>query len=155
MKLINYHLKEIETALATLKADKQAFWGKMTASQMLQHLIDIAQISNGTIEVEFANNKVPIEKLRHILFKEVPFPKEFAAPEQVEGMIARNKVAESENIELLKGQLIIELEKMESFLSDGKKVTNAVFGPLDLEDWKWFHRKHISHHFAQFGIWAY
>ncbi|MGB0429629.1 MAG: hypothetical protein ACPGLV_04085 [Bacteroidia bacterium] len=155
MKLINFNLQEIETALKALKANSQALWGSMSAAQMVQHLIDITKISNGSIQVEFANKPENLPKLWHILYKEVPFPKEFAAPKQVEHLISQNKSEELVEIELLKSELIKELEKMEAHLSDGKKVTNAVFGPLDIEDWKWFHRKHISHHLAQFNQWVY
>jgi oxepin-CoA hydrolase/3-oxo-5,6-dehydrosuberyl-CoA semialdehyde dehydrogenase len=155
MKLLNYNLQEIESSLKALNANSHALWGGMSAAQMVQHLIDIAKISNGSIQVEFANKPENLPKLRHILYKEVPFPKEFAAPKQVEHLISQNKTEELADFELLKSELIKELEKMEAHLSDGKKVTNAVFGPLDLEDWKWFHRKHISHHLAQFGLWEY
>ncbi len=153
MKLINYNLDEIKTVLSALQKETQALWGKMTASQMLNHLIDIAQISNGKIVVEFANKDVPLAKMRHILYKDVPFPKEFAAPAQVEAMISN---ANNNNLDQLKQNLIEELNEMEAhFDSDDKTVINAVFGPLNLDDWKWFHRKHISHHLAQFGLWEY
>lgn len=155
MKFIEFDLEKIETALKALRVNTQALWGSMTAAQMVQHLIDITKISNGSIQVEFANKPENLPKLRHILYKEVPFPKEFAAPKEVEHMISQNKTDELAEIELLKSELIKELEKMEAHLDDGKKVTNAVFGQLDLEDWKWFHRKHISHHFAQFGLLNY
>ncbi|MFY0672582.1 MAG: hypothetical protein JXQ87_04230 [Bacteroidia bacterium] len=155
MKFIDFDLQELEVVLEDLNGNSQALWGGMSAAQMVQHLIDIAQISNGRIDVTFANKPENLPKLRHILYKKVPFPKEFAAPKQVEDMIGKNKAASIADINSLKGQLINELEKMEVHLSDGKKVTNAVFGPLDLADWKWFHRKHISHHLAQFGVWEY
>jgi oxepin-CoA hydrolase/3-oxo-5,6-dehydrosuberyl-CoA semialdehyde dehydrogenase len=155
MKFIEFDLEKIETTIRALSANTQALWGSMSAAQMVQHLIDIAKISNGSIQVEFANKPENLPKLRHILYKEVPFPKEFAAPKQVEHLISQNKSEELAKIELLKSELLKEFEKMEAHLNDGKKVTNAVFGPLDLEDWKWFHRKHISHHLAQFGLWEY
>lgn len=153
MKLIDWDIDGIADKLETLNPDSMPLWGKMNAGQMLKHLIDIAQISNEKRHVAFANKDENLPKLRHILYKEVPFPQSFPAPPEVESFMGETTDLP---IDVLKEQLILELKDFESSFNDeNKTVVNAVFGPLNMADWMWFHRKHISHHLAQFGLWEY
>ena len=153
MNLIDWDIDCIADKLEALKPDSMPLWGKMNSKVMLQHLIDITQISNGKRQIAFANKEENLPKLRHILYKEVPFPQSFPAPNEVENLM---KETTDLTLAALKAQLMLELKDFEnSFADENKTVTNAVFGPLNKADWIWFQRKHISHHLAQFGLWEY
>lgn len=153
MLLIEWNIAAIAEKLNQLKAESKALWGNMTSAKMLQHLTQIQQISNGKIKIDFSNTPDNLPKLRHILYKEVPFPQEFKAPNQVEELLNADTEIDFESQRVL---LLAEIDFFEKhFAEDGTTETNAVFGPLNREDWIWFHRKHISHHLAQFGLWSY
>lgn len=154
MNLIEFHVPTIVSCVRELNADSAPKWGSMSPATMLAHLIDIARISNGKLKVDFANKPEYLPKLRHILYKEAPFPEGFAAPAQIEELI--NAVNQEQDLSHLTDELERELTAFEChFAADGQKEVNAVFGPLDKADWIQFHRKHISHHLGQFGLWSY
>ncbi|MBI1183974.1 hypothetical protein GC194_06870 [bacterium] len=153
MKFIDWNKNTIAAKLQLLHEDAKPLWGQMNAAQMLQHLWQIAQIGNGKVAVTFSQPEDVLPKLRHILYKEVPFPREFAAPQEVEKLL--ETPVHTEFMEL-KNRLLEEIDAFDLVFANGEKtITNAVFGPLNRADWIWFHRKHISHHLAQFGLWQY
>lgn len=158
MNLIELNSQVLAEKLQALTADALPKWGKMNSTQMLQHLIDIFRVSREDIKVEFANKVEDLPKLHYILSKPVPLPKEFPAPDNIENLINKNKI-ESVDLELLKAKLIEELSLFEQYFKaqDQPEFTtvNAVFGPLNYNQWQYFHQKHISHHFAQFNLWEY
>lgn len=154
MNLIEFDIPAIIATVKKLNADTKPNWGQMRVKKMLRHLVDIARVSNGKQQVDFANKPEHLPKLQHILHKEAPFPIGFAAPPQIEALIVAANGGESVNT--LIEQLGEELRCFETHFSDAEqKETNAVFGPLNKEDWILFHRKHISHHLCQFGLWSY
>jgi len=152
VKLIAFNPQAIDKLIDNLSDDTLPEWGSMSPRKMLRHLVDIARISNGKIQVEFANKQEDLPKLRHILYKEVPFPRGYSAPSQVEFLL-KDDVAES--LPELRQELIDELLFFEKHFDGNRVETNAVFGPLDRNDWIQFHRKHMSHHLTQFGLWEY
>lgn len=154
MKLIEFHVPTVIDTLKALEEDTVPAFGKMTSRKMLSHLVDIARISNGKQQVDFANKVEHLPKLKHILNKQAPFPIGFSAPAQVEALI--DAADENVSLEELIQQLENELTAFEGhFQSAEQTVVNAVFGPLTQEEWKLFHRKHMSHHLSQFGLWSY
>jgi len=154
MNLIEFHVPTIVALAGELKADSKPKWGSMSAATMLGHLVDIARISNGKLKVDFANKPEHLPKLRHILYKDAPFPEGFAAPAQIEELIKSAKP--QQELSYLVERLQEELSAFDShFVKEGQKEVNAVFGPLDKNDWVQFHRKHISHHLSQFDLWKY
>lgn len=145
-----FFMKEVPEMLKNLQADSQAQWGSMTASEMLDHLrrgIELSLRSDIPIEI-----LTPAEKLDsfqnflkgdRLFIKGSPEPKEFALIDSYEG-----------DFEALKMNLMKSLVKMQVHFENNPEhlASHPNFGELGPELWLHLHRKHVLHHFTQFGI---
>lgn len=154
MEFIAFDLSAIEKKLQNLEENSKPLWGRMSAAKMLEHLILVARVSNGKEKIAFAGKEEHLPKLHSVLKSDKPFPQNFSAPAQVEAFL---ETSSGKTVDALKKQLINELAHFQEHFRHNPelKVTNAVFGSLNYDEWKYFHQKHISHHLAQFNCWKY
>lgn len=150
MKLVDLNPAILEEKLDKLKGDQMPIWGEMNPADMLKHLLEIAKVSTGKQQVHYVGKEEHLPKMKQILYADKAFPRNFEAPEEVMKLSETGK----DDLDGLKRDL---LREMRDFLSQPEELvyTNAVFGPLTVRDWKQFHRKHISHHLAQFSLHEY
>ena len=122
-------------------------WGKMRSQQMVEHLIEQVQYTNGT--------KIPT----------CDVPKEEAYQRKQKGLdlqyeIPRNIVLgtlpesyEYESLHSAINQLMKELELFDThFKQSGRTELHGGFGPMNYQEWQIWHSKHFTHHFKQFGL---
>lgn len=128
-----------------------ALWGSMDAQQMIEHLLDSAEVSTGKTVVTITTPADKIEKVKNVgLMSLRPFQRE-----------VKNALLPAEplphkfdNLQTAISNLKQELELFRELAQQNKQYTQAsnVFGPLNYEEWMWFHYKHTYHHLSQFGL---
>ncbi len=138
---------QLRELLKLLQADTQPLWGKMTAQQMLEHLVDAVRFTNGTLQptCDFSPDEAFQRKQR---------------AKAVDGPIPRNinlgdlpETLEFPDLSSAKEQLLVELVQFDKhFKTPGREEIHSGFGPMDHQEWIWWHSKHFTHHFTQFGL---
>jgi hypothetical protein len=137
--------------LSNLKPETPAQWGIMTAQHMIEHLLLPLEFSRGKFEVPLVTPIDKVEKVKRImLMGDSPLKRDFAAPFLGSGLQALKYA----NLEEAKEALVLEITTFLAFweLNNGATFTHPIFGILNKEEWYWFHRKHFTHHFSQFGL---
>lgn len=126
-------------------------WGVMGAQHMIEHLLTVFRISNGKLRFDLQVREASLPKrlaflrgseafVRNIRIKglpvKAPLPLRYADMET-----ARQKLMD---------EIYLFISRKEE--TERNRPLHPVFGPLGFDDWIRFHRKHLSHHFQQFGI---
>jgi len=144
--------EKIAQCLQNLKEDATPKWGIMTAQHMIEHLEYTYRIASG--EIQDFNVVTPekiLEKVHNSLYNYIPFPKNSNFP-----LLEKNKLAELKHQDL--ATAIEKLnEAREDYISFFKEnpdaiLNNIVFGELNKYEWYLQERKHLNHHFEQFGL---
>ncbi len=138
--------------LQKLQPDSTAVWGKMNASQMLEHVADFFQVSTGQITFDLVTPEEHLPKYKEFLYSDKQFRENTKAPQSVLGddpLPIRQADFEASRKHLEKA-----VTDFFEFFHEGenKKTTHPVFGPLNFEEWILLHYKHVRHHLRQFGL---
>ena len=150
-KLLDQFLNEkVFEAIDKLEEEMVPRWGEMNAREMIEHLINSFQISNGKLDVPCLTPKDKREKLQQFLKLNKKMPKEFKNPlndQKPEGY-QYSSFEEAQNV------LKKEIEDFQAYFrkNPDKKVTNPTFGKIGYGLWEKFHFKHCYHHLSQFGV---
>jgi hypothetical protein len=149
MKFIQDHLEAIIYHLDQIDGDTQPLWGRMTAQKMIEHLTESVWTSSGKISMECPYSGEKLERSRAFLMSEAPMPKEFKAH-----FVDDSKPVRNESFELAVDEFIESWVDFEEHceLNPNFEYVHPVFGILNMTEWRWMHRKHITHHFTQFGV---
>ncbi|MES2778551.1 MAG: DUF1569 domain-containing protein [Bacteroidota bacterium] len=153
-KLEYYFEKEVPLHVARLLPEAQPLWGTMNATKMLDHLNDPFKLCTGVYPFPEGSIMEKADKLKVIaLLSDRPLVKNFNNP--LIQMLSKSSDLEHEQakVDLIKGYQLFK----EYYKSKGNAYTmpHNVFGYLNYHEWLWFHYKHFSHHFAQFGLIPY
>ena len=136
--------------LLRLRPDSKPAWGRMDAQQMIEHLIFVFEISNGSKKVEVLTPEKHIKKSQIFLMSDKPMPKNFISKfipvEPAAHQFSNLQTAISELISSIKTYHSCWVEKKETTLN------HPVFGALNKKMWNQVHNKHITHHFLQFRL---
>ena len=77
---------DVPLAVADLREDTPARWGKMTAPQMVEHLLWGFEISTGRGQVECTVRPEELERMKRFLYSNRPTPQDFMNPVLVSGL---------------------------------------------------------------------
>jgi oxepin-CoA hydrolase/3-oxo-5,6-dehydrosuberyl-CoA semialdehyde dehydrogenase len=124
----------------------------MTPQHMIEHLEYTYKIASGEIQdFDISTPETILEKVKNSLWNYDKFPKNSQFP-----------LLEKDNLAELKHEnLVTAIEKFkaqrEKYLEYFKENPNAilrnmVFGELNRYEWYLLERKHLNHHFEQFGL---
>ena len=141
-----------ESALHNLTEEAKPEWGIMTPQHMLEHLEDSYRIASGEIQdFEIATPEKYLDDVQATLWNYEPMPKNYNFPFYKEGELFSLK---HEDLATAKQKLKEAKKQYENFFVENPDAVtkNAVFGELTKFEWKLMHRKHINHHFKQFGL---
>lgn len=143
---------DLETVLAHLNkltAETKPAWGKMSAQRMVEHLTDTLRIATGENPQQLLIPEDKIERMVAFLYTDKPMAQNMEVPFAKEGTPLRN-----EELELAIDEFVdVYLEFQEMFAQDPElKTVHAYYGPLNYEQWDLLNKKHLTHHFTQFGI---
>ncbi|NND88262.1 MAG: phenylacetic acid degradation bifunctional protein PaaZ, partial [Flavobacteriaceae bacterium] len=144
--------EQIETSLSKLSADMQPQWGSMTPQQMVEHLEYTYRIASGEIQdFDITTPEKILEKVHATLYNYEKMPRGYDFP----------LAGKADMMNLKHDDLSAAIKKMmearEAYLEYFKthpeaRTKNAVFGELNRFEWYLLERKHLNHHFEQFGI---
>jgi hypothetical protein len=139
--------KYLESLFLKLQVNTPAVWGKMTAQQMVEHLIDQVQYTNGTKEPFCEVSDEEAKKARQInIYTDIEIPRNvvFGVPQQ--NLLYPDLISATH-------QLMTELHKFDQYFSEpGKTEIHGAFGPMTYKEWLIWHSKHFYHHLQQFGL---
>ncbi|MBD3629336.1 DUF1569 domain-containing protein [Cyclobacterium sp.] len=140
-------ITKLITRVNSLAPDKQPFWGKMNATEMLHHCnLANQRILSWNKPVLPGTLKQKLMKF-FVLYVMPGFPRNVktAAPFETRGKI--NPEAFDKEKELFKTALI-------EFTEPGKifSAPHPYFGPLNTREWGRVVWMHVDHHLRQFGL---
>jgi len=149
---VEWTSEKIDAGLKKLSEDKKPQWGIMTPQHMIEHLEYTYKIISGEIQdFEVATPEKYLEKVHHSLYNYDKFPKNTNFP-----------MLEKDTLDKLRHpDLATAIEKFkaqrENYLNYFKenpdaKLKNLVFGELNRYESYLLERKHLTHHFEQFGL---
>lgn len=148
-KFININNREqLKTLLLSIPADAKPLWGKMQPQQMVEHLIDSVEYTNGK---KIASCNFPVEHALRAKQKGVYTDDEI--PKNVILGTLPDEYAYSGMGSAIE-QLMLELNSFDAyFKTPGITSVHGGFGPMDHNEWLIWHGKHFTHHLKQFGVW--
>jgi hypothetical protein len=138
---------ELYERLGKLTSDSQRQWGKMSPSQMMEHVARVTEMASGKRAVKQLKLGKAISWIfRKGFLSEKPMPKgsptgpDFLAKDEPDFESTRQKLRET----------IAEFHDLGESGTDGN--VHRFFGPLTGKQWGETQYKHVDHHFRQFGI---
>jgi oxepin-CoA hydrolase / 3-oxo-5,6-dehydrosuberyl-CoA semialdehyde dehydrogenase len=137
-------------ALAPLVEQARPRWGRMTAQQMVEHLVWAFELSTGDAQVACTIPSDQHNRMKTFLYHNRPTPQDFMNPALVEGLptlrfasLAKAKTALQQGVTLF-------LEN--SVLRPEATYAHPVFGLIGVGEWQRSHFKHSYHHLLQFDL---
>ncbi|MAY22770.1 MAG: phenylacetic acid degradation bifunctional protein PaaZ [Flavobacteriaceae bacterium] len=150
--LVEMTSEKIEACLAKLSEDTQPQWGSLTPQLMVEHLEYTYRIASGEIQdFEIATPEKILEKVHATLYNYEKMPRGYEFP-----LNDASNIKEPIHPDLATAKEKL-LEAREAYLQYFKehpdaKTKNVVFGDLNKFEWYLMERKHLNHHFEQFGL---
>lgn len=143
--------KNVETYINKLTEKSNAKWGIMSPQHMIEHLEYCFRTAMGMEEVNIKTPEEQWEKYQDSLFNYYEMPQEFKHPMLKEGETEQLKYAD---LQQAKEAFLKSWDEFEEYFKNNPEVETAhsVFGMLDKEHWDLLNRKHLHHHFKQFGL---
>ena len=141
----------LRSRLANLSEDTTAKWGILQPQHMIEHLEMQYQIAMEKIHVRLSTPPDRLEKFIEVAYNHQPMMKGFYHP-----MLKRDELEplKHESLSEAIDKFFESREKYETFFKEnkGKLTLNPTFGPMSKFEWDLLNRKHIHHHFEQFGL---
>ncbi|WP_250434625.1 phenylacetic acid degradation bifunctional protein PaaZ [Hanstruepera flava] len=144
--------KKIQECLSKLKENAKPKWGTMSPQHMVEHLEYTYRIASGEIQdFEIKTPEKILEKVHATLYNYEKMPQEFMFP-----LAEESKIEETVHSSLDEAKAKM-LEARNDYLEFFKEnpdavLKNAVFGNMNRYEWYLLERKHLNHHFEQFGL---
>ncbi len=138
--------------LSKLSESTQPKWGTMTPQHLVEHLEFTYRIASGEMQdFDIATPEEYIEKVQATLWDFNPMPQGYKMP-----LMNDNELEDLNHPDLETAKQKM-LEAREEYLEYFKEnpdslQKNAVFGYLNRYEWYLVERKHLNHHFNQFGL---
>jgi len=141
--------KRLNLLLSTLHSGTLALWGKMNAQNMIEHLVEAVEYTNGKriADLRFPPDKANKQRQDLVL-------SDFVIPRGVPGYLPdTTKATRFKDLGAAILELNNELDAFEYFFrTEGATATHFEFGPMNYTEWIIWHGKHFTHHFKQFGL---
>jgi oxepin-CoA hydrolase / 3-oxo-5,6-dehydrosuberyl-CoA semialdehyde dehydrogenase len=137
-------------AMASLRADTPAGWGRMTAQQMVEHLEWVFEISTGRVCVSCPVPEEKRERYKPFLYSNMPTPREFLNTALVDGLPPLRHGSLVDAIEALRAEVRRFFDQAAQ--EPDARFAHPVFGPIAAEEWSRSHFKHVRHHLLQFRL---
>jgi Protein of unknown function (DUF1569) len=141
--------RNLNLLLSILQPQTPALWGRMNAQNMIEHLVEAVEYTNGKRVAEL---QVPVDmadKQRKDLVSS-----DFVIPNDVAGYLPdATKAKRFKDLSTAIDELNNELDTFETFFkTEGATAIHFEFGPMNHREWIIWHGKHFTHHFKQFGL---
>jgi oxepin-CoA hydrolase/3-oxo-5,6-dehydrosuberyl-CoA semialdehyde dehydrogenase len=144
--------EKISEALSKLDDNSKPKWGNMKPQQMIEHLEYTYRIAAGQIQdFEIATPEKYIEKVQATLYNYEQMPREYDFPLSEKSEM---KTFKHPDLDTSKKMMLEAREEYLQFFKENPDALtkNAVFGALNKFECYLLERKHLNHHFSQFGL---
>lgn len=144
--------EKINECLSKLKPETQPLWGTMTPQHMVEHLEYTYRIASGEIQdFEISTPEKILEKVHATLYNYDKMPREYDFPLAEKSKIKNTK---HDNLEEAKSKMLEARQDYLNFFKENPEAVlkNTVFGDMNRYEWYLLERKHLNHHFEQFGL---
>ena len=138
--------------LDKLKDSTKPKWGELTAQGMVEHLEYVYGIACGNVQdFEVVTPEKILEKMHATLYNYKKFPQDYAFPLAKKSAINALK---HESLAVAKEKMLEAREAYLAYYEENPDAKNnhPVFGALNSYEWWLLERKHLNHHFEQFGL---
>ncbi|TDI77074.1 MAG: phenylacetic acid degradation bifunctional protein PaaZ [Bacteroidetes bacterium] len=127
-------------------------WGSFTPQRMIEHLEYTYRIASGEIQdFEIVTPDKILEKVHSTLYNYKKMPREYDFP-----LAEKSEIKKLKHPDLTKAKemmLVARAEYLAYFKeNEDARTKNVVFGELNRFEWYLMERKHLNHHFEQFGL---
>jgi len=142
----------IKACLAKLEENSTPKWGNITPQCVVEHLEYSYRIAAGEIQdFEVSTPEKILEKVHATLYNYKKMPQGYDFPLAEKADIANPK---HESLDMAKEKMLEARELYLKFFGANpeERTNNPVFGALNKYEWGLLERKHLNHHFEQFGI---
>lgn len=144
--------EKVRECLSKLNEESKPEWGDLTPQMMVEHLEYSYRVASGEIQdFEISTPEKILEKVHATLYNYEKMPRGYDFPLAKKSDITNPK---HENLEMAKEKMLEAREQYLEFFKDEseKRTKNPVFGELNRYEWYLLERKHLNHHFEQFGL---
>ena len=143
---------KIAECLSKLNEDTKPQWGIMTPQHMIEHLEYTYKIAAGEIQdFEISTPEKILEKVKNSLYNYNKFPHNSQFP-----LLEKDTLDELKHDDLTTAveSFVKQREAYLNYFKENPDATlnNMVFGELNRYEWYLMERKHLNHHFEQFGL---
>jgi hypothetical protein len=130
--------------LTALPPDAKGRWGRMTAAEMVAHLVEATRMALGDLPCVGRRLPVRYPPLKQLIIYWLPFPKGVpTAPE----LLGRAPLSWQADV----GELVALLERLGREPADRALPEHPSFGRLTRRAWGVLVYRHTDHHLRQFG----
>jgi hypothetical protein len=134
----------LDERMARLTPAHTPLWGRMTAPQMVAHLVDALRMAIGELHVPMRKTVFRYPPLKQLLVYVVPMPKNVPTAKQLQ----REPGAWESELAALRGML----PRFAARDRNGAWPVHPIFGPLGARGWGALALRHCDHHLRQFGV---
>lgn len=139
---------ELIERIVNLTADTKALWGKMTADQMMSHLVQAGELpftASASDRSTFMSRNVVKPAMLYFLAmpKEIPTPAEM--DQQQEGR-------KSQGFDNDRAAVVELTNRLGTLAVDHECFPHPFFGSMSVRQWCVIAYKHTDHHLRQFGV---
>ncbi len=142
----------IRKALDKLTEDTKPKWGILTPQHMVEHLEEGYRILSGEIQdFEIATPEKILEKVHNSLYDYGKFPRHSQFPSMKKGELEGLR---HPDLATAKKRMMEARENYKTYFKENPDAVlkNMVFGMLNRYESYLLERKHLNHHFEQFGL---
>ena len=144
--------EKIQKLVNKLTENDKPKWGIMTPQHMLEHLEESYKVLGGQIQdFEIVTPEKIVEKVRNSLYNYEKFPQNSQFPTMKKGELEDLK---HPDLATAKEKFFEAREEYTAFFKENPDAVlkNMVFGELNKYESYLLERKHLNHHFEQFGL---
>ncbi|MCG2431984.1 phenylacetic acid degradation bifunctional protein PaaZ [Aequorivita xiaoshiensis] len=144
--------EKIQELVNKLTENDKPKWGIMTPQHMLEHLEESYKVLGGQIQdFEIVTPEKIVEKVRNSLYNYEKFPQNSQFPTMKKGELEDLK---HPDLSTAKEKFFEAREEYTAFFKENPDAVlkNMVFGELNKYESYLLERKHLNHHFEQFGL---
>ena len=135
----------LHARVARLSAAAPPRWGRMTAPQMVSHLVESLRMATGELPVAPKRGPLRYPVVKHLIVYLIPFPKGVpTAPE----LVSRVPSDWPSDVRALSAAM----EGCASRAATDRWPDHPAFGRLSHRAWGVLIYRHMDHHLRQFGV---
>lgn len=149
MQFIESNLEEILNITSKLTSETKPLWGSMNAQRMIEHLSDSLRMASGKEIFDLVTPDDKLDRMLAFLDSDKPMAKNIEVNFAGKDVTLRN-----EELELAIDELVDEWLYFEGIFEEQPtlRTIHPYYGSLSYNEWLKVHKKHLTHHFQQFGL---